>query len=249
MSRKTFLFVLLLASCTPSVKPVAPPSEITKDIMSWLYYAQDNIFWSSDYTALDTASKPLTRKQFLTALVTGKYLPLRLTTKDTTYQLYPLTDPSNNDVRTTIEQDAQIELNSLEQEGKPLPGLHFTDLDGVTYDSVNTRGKIVVINCWYTHCASCVAEMPQLNQMVAALKNKRDIVFIGLAFDSATALRKFLQTNPFTYAIVPNQERYEEDVIKAQGYPTHIVLDRHGVIHKVLVGAKPAELQRLLESQ
>lgn len=217
--------------------------------MSWLNYAQENLFWSSDYTALDTASKPISKKQFLTALSTGKYLPLRLTTKDTTYQLCTLSDQANDDVRTTIQQDAGIELKSLEQEGTPLPDFHFTDLNGVTYDSANTRGKIVVINCWFTHCATCVAEMPQLNQMVAALKDRKDMVFIALAFDQADTIKKFLQTNPFGYAIVSNQEHYEEDVIHTQGYPTHIVLDKHGVIHKVLIGPKVAELKRLLESQ
>lgn len=217
--------------------------------MPWLTYAQDNLFWSSDYTALDTASKPISKRQFLTELTKGNYLPLRLTTKDTTYQLCAMQKTADNDVRTTIQQDAEIELNNLEQEGKPLPDFHFTDLNGVTYDSASTRGKIVVINCWFTHCATCVAEIPQLNQMVAALKSRRDIIFIGLAFDQADTIKKFLQTNPFSYAIIPNREHYEEDVIHTQGYPTHIVLDVHGVIRKVLVGAKPAELQRFLESQ
>lgn len=48
----------------------------------------------------------------------------------------------------------------FEMEDKPLPGFRYVDLNGKSYTPENCIGKIVLLNFWFIHCTSCVAEMP-----------------------------------------------------------------------------------------
>ena len=49
-----------------------------------------------------------------------------------------------------------------------------------------TKGKIVVMNCWYITCSMCVKEMPELNKLVKKYKNNPN-----LTFKSKTCQRAF----------------------------------------------------------
>ena len=208
MTRSIIFVIILLNTAKAQIAaPVIPPAEITKTLDDWMVYGEENLFWSADYTALDTADKPMTKLQFMIALKTGKYLPLRLKTKDTTYRLYPLDEKVDTEVRFRIKSEGEIEIRNLKAVGTALPAYHFTDLDGIS----------------------------------------KDVVFIALAFDSTEVLKKFLLKNPFRYAIVPDQEDYEEHQWKSQGYPTHIVVNKSGLIEKVIVGASPDELKDVLK--
>lgn len=79
--------------------------------------------------------------------------------------------------------------------------------------------------------------MPSLNTMVDQYKNNKDIVFLSLAFDNAVKLRKFLKEHSFKYAVVPNTEKYAQD-FGIKSYPTHIILNKKGLISKVLSNAE-----------
>jgi thiol-disulfide isomerase/thioredoxin len=46
------------------------------------------------------------------------------------------------------------------------------------------KGKIVVIKCWYIHCAACIKEFPEVNNLVRKYKDRKDIIFISLAEDT-----------------------------------------------------------------
>ena len=47
----------------------------------------------------------------------------------------------------------------------PAPPLTLEGLDGESYDLVDYRGRVVVINFWATWCPPCIAEMPAIQSM------------------------------------------------------------------------------------
>ena len=243
--KKLFLPLLIctaIASCSQPSKyngPVVPPAEVTKDIMSWLYYQRDYVVWSADYETLDVSSRKIAKDEFLQQLATGGYLPLRIKTSDSSlcYQLYKLDDSVDEGIGRVIKDKAQVEYQYFKMEGKPLPGFRFVDLNGNIYDGNTTKGKTVVLNCWFIRCKPCNEEMPRLNQLVKEFENRKDIVFVGLAFDPAEDLRKFLKKTVFNYAIVPDKENYLMNDLGIVGYPTHIIINRQGVVAKVIPGS------------
>src|ERR1044071_5010721 len=92
-------------------------------------------------------------------------------------------------------------------EGKPMaPTFSLTSLEGEKFDLSALRGKVVVLNFWFTGCVPCVAEFKQLNRLVDKYKDK-GVVFIAPTVDNEATLRPFLKKHRFKYHVVPNANR------------------------------------------
>lgn len=210
-------------------------SKILKNFNSWWIYTCQNINLSQDFIALAPNSKPLSNKIFLQLLTTGDFYPVKITlTNDLpSYKLYSL-DTSAKDIQNTIIQLASEKLFNYNMEGNKLPVYHFEDIAGNKYNNENTRGKIIVLKCWFIHCVPCVKEFPELNKLVDNYKNRKDILFVSLAFDNKQDLTNFLKTHKFNYAVVPNQQIFMTDTLNINTFPTHIVIGKDGKIKKAV---------------
>lgn len=91
--------------------------------------------------------------------------------------------------------------------GCKAPDFKVRSLEGDTLELSKLRGKVVVLNFWFTSCAPCLAELPGLNDLVDKFKN-REVVFI--AFEKKNnervgdygPLNEFLTAHEFKYQIV-----------------------------------------------
>ena len=126
-------------------------------------------------------------------------------------------------------------------EGKPTaPAFSVTSLKGEKLELAALRGKVVVMNFWFTGCAPCVAEFSELNGLVGKFK-KKGVVFIAPTLDDVPTLKSFLKEHKFKYHIVPNAgglivSTYS-DGSESVVFPTHIVIDKEGKIDMRVVGA------------
>ncbi len=118
-------------------------------------------------------------------------------------------------------------------EGKELPEYEFTDLNGKVYDKTSTKGKALLIKCWFIGCVACVKEFPELNKLVDEYKDRNDILFISLATDSKQDLTSFLNKKQFKYAVVPDKGKYMSDQLVVNAYPMHVLIDKKGKIVKI----------------
>jgi len=129
---------------------------------------------------------------------------------------------------------ASTEIEHFKMEGIDIPEFNFTDLNRKVYNKSSTKGKIVILKCWFIHCVACVKEFPELNKLVDDNRNRNNILFISLALDSKKDLIKFFETKDFKYATVPEMENYLTNKLNVTEYPTHILIDRSGKIIKVV---------------
>jgi len=237
------LFVVLMATISCSRKPNYGSSNvdfesIKKSQSLWWTYHNQNIILSSNFIALDNLSNRISKDLFLKNLTTGDFIPLKLTATDSVYyQLFKLDQTSDKSIPDVVKSVADEAYKNFRMEGKVFPKFNFQDLNGIEYSNENTKGKIVVLKCWFIACAPCVAEFPQLNELVEKYKNRTDIVFISLAFDSKEKLQPFLLKKPFRYAVVPDQKQFMFYDLDIKSYPTHIIIDRKGIIRKVVTSA------------
>lgn len=234
---------LIFNSCTQKPgfgDPVAQPAAILKDMVAFLTYQERNVDFSEDFTAMDTDSEIIAKESFLNLLSSGDYLPLRLKSEDSLsyYQLYKLDAAANKDIRMTLKSRGSRELTLFKLEGSTFPDFNFVDLQGNVFNKETTKDKILVLKCWYIGCQACVKEMPTLNDMVNLYKNREDILFVSLAFDNKEALTAFLKKRPFIYSVVPDQKSFMRDVLNLQMYPTHFIVNKQGLIIKVVNDGK-----------
>jgi len=237
-----FVAILAIVSCSEKSEP-GPPNvdvnQLEKDYAKWLTYNYENIHLSSKFVALDVSSKEISKGAFLKSLTTGDYIPVELTTTDTTtyYKLFKLDNTADKQISSTIKTFASIINHHFEMEGKPFPAFSIRDVNGVEYNNENTKGKTIVFKCWFIACQACVAEFPELNEFVAKYKSRNDVLFISLAMDSKDNLLKFLATKTFSYGVIPEQKELMIKVLNITNFPTHLIVDKNGIIQKVVNNA------------
>lgn len=210
--------------------------DIVKDFETWYNYDYYNINLAQDFIALDTSSKVLSKTQFLKKLLSGKFLAIKTALKEgiPTYKLFRFNN-TDSGISGTIMQSASLELSNYKMEGKRAPDFDFTDLNGVVYNKSTTKGKILIVKCWFIHCTACVKEFPELNKLVNEYKQNKNIIFLSLATDKKNDLINFLKKKPFNYAVIPNLDSgYMEQYWQVHQYPTHLFVDQNGTIQKAV---------------
>ncbi|WP_223609192.1 TlpA disulfide reductase family protein [Chryseobacterium sp. OSA05B] len=122
------------------------------------------------------------------------------------------------------EYIAKARSEKPEQPRTPAKDFTAVDFEKKRFSLKELKGKIVVINFWFTSCKPCLVEIPELNKLVDKYSGK-DVVFLGITFDNQKALQKFLTKKEFKYHLVPNAKKIIDDY-KVNSYPTHIVIDK-----------------------
>jgi len=209
-------------------------SEIIKDWSTWYTYTYYNIRLAQSFIGLDVDSSRVDKSIFLHKLLTGNFISLKITDEENNpvYKLYKLKNLTI-DIQTTIKQMAQTAITLSEFEGRELPEYHFIDLNGKIYDKKNTKGKLLVIKCWFINCIACVKEFPTLNKLVDRYKERNDVEFISLASDSKQDLIPFLKKKNFEYAVIPESNDYMSNKLVVNAYPMHLLINKKGKIVKV----------------
>jgi len=103
-----------------------------------------------------------------------------------------------------------------------------TDLNGKTIKLSELKGKVVVLNFWFTKCGPCIQEIPTLNALVKEYKDQ-DVVFLALTFNKKGVVENFLYDTEFNYTIVTNANNVI-NMYGVQSYPTSIVINKKGEI-------------------
>ena len=129
------------------------------------------------------------------------------------------------------------------EEYKEATDFEFTDMEGNKGKISELKGKVVVINFWAIGCKPCVAEIPELNELVKEFKDK-DVIFLAIASDKKKRLERFLKTHPFYYRVVPEAWQIFK-LYKVAAIPVHIVIDQQGYIRFKRLGGGPKVVDQL----
>lgn len=180
------------------------PINITPDIV--LYNEQGNTLPMSSLSLMTNAA----------------YKPLFFV--DSTKQLKSVIFIKKSNTPVRIETNAEAAFTPGER------ALDFIakDLNGKTYKLSELKGKVVVLNFWFTTCGPCIQEMPHLNELAINFKEK-EVVFLALTFNKKNIVHTFLDSNPFQYTILADANH----VISMYGvnsFPTSIVINKKGEI-------------------
>lgn len=246
-----FFLICIGFNCTQSknCEPVVDPSKILNNMMSWLVYKMNYLDKDVNYSVIDENCDSIEKTLFFQKIIKGDYLPLKVKASNRTnlYKLYRIRKPTDSEVLTEIRRNAENALKFYEMEGDKIPFFSFTDIHGNIFNNVNTKGKVIVVNCWFINCNPCVKEMPDLNLLLEQFKGRTDIEFIALAFDSKTDIKQFLKKHEFKYNIIPDMEEYLLKDLRISGYPTHIIVGKNGKIFKVLESSQTKFLKEVIE--
>ena len=145
-------------------------------------------------------------------------------------RVYKLADVSATGDRLVIEPSDQTVALAV---GFEMPNVTVTRLDSSAIELTALRGKPVVINWWQTTCAPCIAEMPELNELVEKYSD-RDVEFLAIAHNEMAELPPFLKKHSFIYDIaVANDEAAHTF---GTAYPRHVIVNGEGKVALDITG-------------
>lgn len=123
--------------------------------------------------------------------------------------------------------------------GKALPEIRLQTIDNELIDNESIKGKVVLLNFWFTSCPGCKVEYTGLQALKARFKNQDEVVFISIANDDAAYLENFLKKNPLNFEHVASGKSIADNYFKVLGYPTNIIVDQNGIVQHVKIGGSP----------
>jgi peroxiredoxin len=233
-----FFSFFVVASCKekrPYGDALIKSEIILKNQANFVNYWYTAMDLSGDFIGLDTFSKEIPKGPFLKQVASGDFLPVLLISDSSSryYKLFKINPPVDNYISTMLQSIGTEAYKNFEWEGKPLPAINYTDLDGKKYDVSSLKAKILVLDFWFIGCTSCVHEMPQLNDLKAQYSNRKDILFAAIAFDKENALRKFMKKTDFQYDIISDTASYLVKQLGISSFPTSVVI-KDGIVVKIL---------------
>lgn len=137
--------------------------------------------------------------------------------------------------RKTTKQEKEAFLQALKMSnpntefvaGKMAQDFTAYDIEGNKISLNSLKGKIIVLNFWFTQCKPCIVEMPKLNKLVKKYKN--DVVFLSITFDKKETVKKLLVNREFNYTHITDNESILSSY-NVNTFPTHIIIDQKGEI-------------------
>jgi|GEM_PF-1792841 len=152
--------------------------------------------------------------------------------------------------KSTTDNGGEMKLamspGNTEWNGKEAPGFEAVDLKGNKVTLEQLKGKVVLINFWFVACRGCVEEMPMLNEIVEAYKDRTDVVFLApTGFDNKEKSEKFLTKRTFKYNILPDAKNVV-DAYKVQVFPQNFIINKQGQIIYWNIGQQKDTKEKML---
>jgi thiol-disulfide isomerase/thioredoxin len=121
-------------------------------------------------------------------------------------------------------------LGQAKPKDGPLPDFQFRLPDGTVKTIADYAGKGVVLNLWATWCAPCVAEMPSLDALAAAVRSANAVV-LPLSSDrgGAAAVERWYSAHDIkNLPILLDPTGAAARALGARGIPTTLLIDGKG---------------------
>lgn len=121
--------------------------------------------------------------------------------------------------------------------GAPAPDFELTDIGtGKVVKLSSLRGRPVWLNYFATWCPPCKAELPDIKRAYARHKDE-GLVIIGIDMrEDPAQVKAFTGSNGYDWTFVVDTDGKVADRYFVYGIPTHIFIDKEGVIRAVSVG-------------
>ena len=106
-----------------------------------------------------------------------------------------------------------------------------------TFSVMANRGKITIINFWYTSCTPCVQELPHFDSLYKEYSDYITVIAIhnaGLYASDPENVKAFVNNQFSEYSILFGYDTVENDYYTMLGgkraWPTTIIVDEEGII-------------------
>ncbi len=131
--------------------------------------------------------------------------------------------------------------------GDAAPEFTVTAEGGKTISRSSFGGKVLVLNFWASWCGPCIQEIPALEALHQAGKD-RGLVMLGISVDkNEKSYRRFLERHKVTFLTAHDPEQQVNDLYGTYRYPETYVISAEGKVLLKKIGVLDAETIRMIE--
>lgn len=185
------------------------------------YLQSGEIFKNNTFEYMSKSKDRFQQELFLDTINKNKSIVLKKMTETEIKDL-------NKKFRDNIENDKK---NRKNLKGKLIENLNLTDLKGKHYTLEELKGKVIVLNFWFTKCAPCIKEIPDLNEMIQKYGTE-NIAYFAITFDEKEIVEEFIKKKQIDFTIIPEDKNTIEQ-FSIGFYPTNIIIDKEGKVKYV----------------
>ena len=130
---------------------------------------------------------------------------------------------------------AAAELQPYEERAEP-PALALPDMGGRPHTLDSYRGQVVLVNFWASWCTPCLMEMPSMQRLATALKDRPFRLLAVNVKESSSKVWKFMKLLNVTFTTLLDSKGEAAEAWDVQIYPTSYLIDADGRMRYVAYG-------------
>ena len=131
---------------------------------------------------------------------------------------------------------------TLLKEGDRIGVFSVTDTEGKVWNDLNTLGKPLLLDFWQITCGPCIKEMPEMNTWLTICPN---VNYFAVTWNTPEQIKPIVEKQRFLFRQIANDKVLNRK-FAVPLTPTTIIVDKTGVIRKVIVGTNQQKRDELL---
>ncbi len=109
--------------------------------------------------------------------------------------------------------------------------------DGSQFDPATVKGKVTLLYFWASWCPICRKEMPNVEKHYMTYKDQGfTVLAVNFRDKEEKARQLLLEVAPIDYPVGTITDEYRSDYPNLYGTPSWYLIDRKGIIKKIVIG-------------
>lgn len=113
------------------------------------------------------------------------------------------------------------------------PNLYLKTLNNKILTNTDVKGKVVLLDFWYTSCGLCLIKMPYVEKLAEQYKDNQKIMIIVVGMsktESFEAQKKWIEKNKYQLMFTYDTSDTLSQQLNFNGAPFEAILDKNGIV-------------------